>query len=140
MSTCKRLKVDKNKICFGDYRHVIELLSRDIKAPSIGEKQAEEVFVNIDTPYAAVKTFGGGNVGSRGIRRFNGINIDPKATHLFFVPFTDLYAAIETENNFILFSGKHYSILSVDDINEDNLTIMYQCTERGTATKEASKA
>lgn len=141
MGSCKRIKFEKTKVCFGDYRHPIIIASRDISAPEIGTMVASEVFEQIAAPFAAVKTMGNvGTSGASGVQRFGKININPKATHLFFTMYADLYANVELNNNFILFDCRYFKILSIDDLNEDKLTLMYQCTERGIVTNEASNA
>lgn len=141
MSTCKRIKIDKNTVCMGDHRHPISIQTRIIVAPGIGESQASEDFTLYADAIAGIKTVGStGLVSARGVRKFNGINIDNSATHLFFVMYADLFFEVEIKNNFILFNGDYYTIISVDNINEDNLEIMYQCSLRGDSSKEASNA
>jgi len=140
MAKCKRIQIDRTSVCLGDYKDIIEILQRDIEAPQLGDYQAMEVLTVVDTPFAGIKTLGGINVGAHGVKRFAGVNITDETTHIFLLPFADFYMDIEIKNHFLRYDGRLFRILSVDNINEDELTIMYQCTERGDEDKEASKA
>ena len=68
MSTCKRIKIDKNKVCDGDRRHPISILSRSIVGANIGDLSATEAFTLVDRPIAAIITTGSvGATGSGGV-------------------------------------------------------------------------
>lgn len=140
MATCKRISIDRSRVCRGDLNSVISLLKREIQGVSIGDIEASEDFTVVDTPFAGIKTLGSSGESSRGVRRFAGVNISKETTHLFFVQYADLYVTIETGNHFILHDGKYYRIIAINNLNELNLTVMYQCTERGDSTKEATEA
>ena len=135
MAICRPKRFPKDKICTADLRHKVFIKLRQQRATKLGEQEAEEVFTTIASPFAAITTL-------RGTQRFNGINIDDRATHLFNFRYSSFLNDLDVEhgNHFIEFKNKNYRILEITNQNENNLILFFQTTERGDEDLKASDA
>ena len=134
MASCKRKRIYKNKICRGDLREIMKIVSRSL-APSTldkigGEETFEDVIAGIQ---CGIETTAGNS-------RFDKININKKATHLFYVYHSTIYDEIEPNNNMIEYLGEYYKILEITNDNETDQYIFFQCSFRGDKTLEAATA
>ncbi len=77
MAKCKRIPFPKQKICLGDFRHIMVIQGRNIKAPKEGV-DFDEIFDDKLTIKVAVKTLG--SLG-RGVEVFDATNVGVTATH-----------------------------------------------------------
>jgi len=133
MVKCSYQRVKKKVLCVSDVNKQILIKSRVQNTPKIGEVESSENFETYGRPYSAVKTL-------RGTQRFDSINIDEKATHLFYIYWADKYENLEVNNYFIEYKDKYYDILEIDVHNENREFLIIQATERGDKTLEASQA
>lgn len=133
MAKCTYKRFDKIKICRGDLRHKITILQREQGGIGYNELEATENFSTVQTPWAAVRTV-------RGTTRFKGININERATHLFYIAYTPSLDALEHGNNFIAYKDRMYRILDITNQDEDNQFIFFQCVERGQDDLRAAEA
>ena len=85
------------------------------------------------SPWAAVET-------PNGRSKFLGVNINDATTHIFIVRYSSGTASLEVANNFVLFDNRRMKILNTVNMNEDNLFIAIECTERGDDSKESTEA
>ena len=133
MAICKKKRFTRTELCAGDLRHKIDIQTRTLGGVSFGQTSASETFTTIFSPWAAIETISG-------FKKFSGINIDERATDVFYIRFSTAVAALEVANHFILFDGKRFRILEVTDLNRDKRTLAIQCTDRGDDTLDASEA
>lgn len=136
MATCKRIRIARNKLCRGDLRDTISIVSRTLGESLPGELTGTEVFTDVITGVqTAIKTI-------KGAAQFTGINIHPDATHLFYVIFSTLYLTLEVEenNHMINLYGELYKILRIENDNENDEFLVFQCTNRGDESLEAATA
>lgn len=133
MAKCIRKRIPKVKICVGDLRHKIEIQTRSLSANKVGEFNPQETFSLVVTSWAGVET-------PNGSSKFLGVNINEDTTHIFVMRYSSVIANLEVANNFLLFKSRRMRILSVSNMNEDNIFLAIECTERGDDSKAASEA
>lgn len=133
MAVCKTKRFARERICAGDLRNRITIQTRTLAAANFDDTDVDETFATVVSTYAAIETI-------RGTRRFASVNIDKRATHLFYVRYRDAIKDMETGNNFILHNSRRYFILELTIMAEDNRFIIIQATNRGESAEPASEA
>lgn len=134
MANCAIKKITKRKLCRGDLRNVIKIVTRTLSPSKIDEVGTQEVFEDLITGIqAGIETMAGKST-------FSQININDDTTHLFYVLFSSIYSAVEVNNHMIHYNGEYYKILSLTDDNETGEFIIFQCTNRGDDSLEAATA
>lgn len=133
MPKCVRKRIPRIEICAADLNKKIAIQERLLSAPSPGNTQPVLSFTNLASPWAAVET-------PRGSSKFLGVNINDDTTHIFIVRYRSLLDELEVGNNFILFKDRRFRILSVTNMNEDDIFLAIECTERGDDDKDANEA
>lgn len=128
--SCSTLRLPKVKICLGDLRHKIQLANRVAEGQTPGDWDSSGIDL---TPYAnvwaGIRTTAGVLAG---VARFSSTVIDQNATHLFFIKHRTDWRNIEAGNVFVLMvPDRRFRVLRVDNVNEDSIYDMIQCTERG---------
>ena len=126
------------KICASELNKQISVLKRTLVSAKMGETTASSSFETIETPWAKVITL-------RGSKRYGGVTIDEKATHLFECRYQPELILLDGDgNHFISLENppitKYYKIIEITNVDEQNVKLIFQCTERGDMTKEASNA
>jgi hypothetical protein len=137
MGNCDIKRIKATKLCRGDLKHLVSLQTRSLEASGYDSSQPNEVFTTIREQWCAIETVSG--VG-QGVSRFSKIHILEESTHLFWTTWDSDFPDLENRNHWILYEGKRFKILRVDNINELNTTIVIQTTERGENSEEASEA
>ena len=99
----------------------ITFQTRDVK---LKNGQAQEVFADVDTDTAIIKTISGVSV-------FDDTNTEVVATHKL----TLAYRADITAENWVLFGTKRIKILTVENCAEQDKALILMCTERGEDSK-----
>lgn len=129
--SCQTLRLPKVKICLGDLRHKIQLANRVAEGMNPGDWDSSAITFSTyaNNVAAGIRTTAGVNAG---VARFSSTVIDPNATHLFFVRHRTDWRNIEAGNVFVLMApDRRFRVLRVDNVNEDSIYDMIQCTERG---------
>lgn len=128
--SCSTLRLPKVKICLGDLRHKIQLTNRVAEGQTPGDFDSSGiVFTPYATVWAGIRTTAGVLAG---VARFSSTVVDPNATHLFFLKHRTDWRNIEAGNVFVLMGAdRRFRVLRVDNVNEDSIYDMIQCTERG---------
>lgn len=132
MVICKKKRFTRIELCASDLRHKIAIQTRSLGGVSFGQTSPGETFATVFSPWAAIETI-------NGFKKFAGINIDERATDVFYIRFSSAVAALEVGNHFILFDDKRFRILEVTDLNRDKRTLAIQCTDRGEKGLDASE-
>jgi len=130
---CKRKSFKKTEICVADLRHKIVLQSRAMSAVSAGIYEPVETFATIATVKSAIETV-------EGTRRFAGVAIDKRTTHIFWIRYTSGLVTPEDGNHFILYDARRFRVLRVTNDGEDRKWLAIQCTERGDDSQAAAQA
>ena len=104
----------------------ITLQNRDIAAPEFGTPDFDEAFTNTVDVLAILKT-------ERGKVLFDGVATDNPITHKICIEFVTGVTA----ETWVLFNGRRFDILDVENCGEQDLCLVLRCTERGTG--EAAK-
>lgn len=137
--TCDIIRIKKKRLCAGDLRHLVQVMSRDQVIGSFDSVEPEEIFTEVAKSWMAIKSIGASRQsGGRAI--VSGIQILDGTTHMFFCRYTPALSEMDITKTFFLLSGEYYRVLKLDKINEDNLTLAIQCALRGDSTKAASEA
>jgi len=105
----------------------ITLQNRNIKPPVFGSVDAGMTFSGDNTVQAIVKT-------ERGKTLFDGVSIDQVITHRITLEFI----VGVTAETWILFNGRRFDILDVENCGEKDEVLILRCNDRG--TQESSKA
>ena len=134
-ATKKRIK--PTKLCAGDLRELVDIQLRQLDESGFDSHQPVETFTSVRTQWCAIETIGFPNLG---VARFDGINIEDGATHIFWCMWDAGFPALENRNHYIGFNSKRYKVLRMTNLNERNYTIAIQTTERGEDSEEATKA
>jgi hypothetical protein len=128
--------VDDNcfKYCIADLNKKCTIETRVIVPPKMGQLASSISFSTLFTGFFKILT-------TRGTRRFSGVNIDEKTTHLFITRWKtsidDLDGAGE---HFIKRLNIYYKVVDITNLNEHNRWLIFQCTERGIDTEEETNA
>jgi hypothetical protein len=133
MTICNKKRFKKTQLCRGDLRHRIQIVSRALQPANYNQTEPQELITVLYTVSAGIETL-------RGTSKFDGVNIDQKATHLFYIIYSSRYENLEHGNNFVKHRGKLYRLLNTTEFNEDRQFFILQCTERGDETLEANQA
>jgi head-tail adaptor len=125
--SCSVKRIKHTRICAADLREQIDIVRRVLTGITPGDLGASPVEFE---PVASGRWAGIETV--QGTSRFSGVNINPKATHLFYIRYDpDLSIQIESGNNFVRFEGRNMRVLEVTLFNEQKEFTIIQCTERG---------
>jgi len=110
------------------FAHNLKKCGKDITLQSRASKiingQASEVFTDIDTDRAIIKTVSGVSV-------FDSTNIERVATHKLILA----YRADITGEDWVLFGTKRIKILTTENCAEQDKALILMCTERGEDSK-----
>jgi len=134
MASCERKKIFKKQLCRGDLRTTIKIVTRTLSPAKMNDISGQETFVDLIVGIqCGIET-------TEGNSKFDKININEKATHLFYVLHSSIYDDVEVNNHMIEHLGEYYRILQITNDNETNQYIFFQCTNRGDITLNAAKA
>lgn len=111
----------------------ISILDRDLVPGDFDSTEPQEVFTEIGTPLAIVKTLNDGS------KLFDQVQIVDGATHIFCILYDLTYAQVEYQNSFIDLKNKRYKVLAVTNKDEKDLLLIIQATQRGDSTLEATE-
>jgi hypothetical protein len=132
MSCCKRQNFGKKTINTHNFNQPISLVERVQGELSPGSIEPSENFTELFKLYSKVLTLAG-------VSRFSGINIDKRATHFFMTPFFSALENLDSNNIFINYKDKNYRVLGDTNKDEDDYYVVFQATERGDDSLEASE-
>ena len=129
MPKCVNANRRKKQICTGDLDTLITIEGRSITPPASGV-DATETFTteNLDI-WAMLET-------GRGTVFFDDTNIEKTITHEFSVVFISGLTA----ENWVLFEGRRFDILMIEDFDERHEYQLLRCNERGTTSNETNEA
>lgn len=133
MAQCTKIRKKKRQYCVGDLRDTIDLLDRNITAPT--------EFSSVDYDEEFQTTIPGAGLPAAintvtGKTFFDGVNTETPITHTVGIRFQENVTA----ENWVLFDSRRLDILKVENLDERSLWLELTCVDRGLATKEASKA
>lgn len=107
---------------------LITLQNRDIAPPDFGSPDFDETFTNtLEDVRAILQT-------KRGKVLFDGVSIDQNVTHRICLEFV----AGVTSETWVLYNGRRFDILDVENVGEQGQCLILLCNERGVG--EAAKA
>ncbi len=122
------------KICISDLNKKATIQLREIHPPKMNKTAPTEKFTTVYTAGFMIQTV-------MGSRRFNGVNINKNTTHIFICRFSPRIENLDgAGEHFINYKGKFYRIGPITNIDEQNKYLMFQATERGLESKEATNA
>lgn len=135
--SCGVKRIQSKRLCAGDLRHRISIVRRDLQAGLPGSFEPVETFTEISKAWAGIET---SSAALNGVRRFDSVNTDELATHLFYVRHTSTLATLEPANHFVEYSGRRFRILDVVRAEEARQMVIIRATERGESEQEATQA
>lgn len=134
MGSCVKKRIPRRKLCRGDLRNIIKIVTRSLAESKINVVGTNEVFTDLIIGIqAGIETTAGKST-------FSQINVNDKTTHLFYFLFSTIYDAVETKNHMVHYGGEYFKILSMTNDNETGEFIILQCTNRGDDSLEAATA
>ncbi|MBK2125727.1 phage head closure protein [Fangia hongkongensis] len=132
MSSCKKIIIQKRKVCIGDLNKYIGLYTRSLTSPlnpSYSSVDYDLNFTLIRNVWAAIE-----NV--KGIMSLDGVTDEEIPTHNIYIR----YRNDITSENWIIFNNKNYKIIRVENLEENNIFLCLVCIETGSTSKGASKS
>lgn len=133
MGDCIDLGRKKRKICIGDLKYSVGIYDRDISGGLSQTNQAHSetytlltsVFVSIETKSSIIT------------QTFDGVVIEPDLviTHIFITR----YLATITTEQFIVYAGLVYKIVTAENVNEEGDWLRLKANFRGTFTKPGAQ-
>lgn len=123
MSRCVNITPKRRKICAGDMTQIAELQGRNLRGAKLGSNSHTINFTTVVTMRCAIATLKPGTI------VFDGSN-DRAASHDFFMNYVDFPSV--TAENWILYDGREFDILNVENLEEQNRFFRLRCNERGT--------
>lgn len=129
-------------ICIRDLNRKCTIESRSLQAPAIGEIASSVSFAVVFTGWFAVKTMASpGRSTGKGSARFAGVNVNQDTTHIFTGRYRDSLKQLDAKGeHFVHMDNRYFRILEATNYNEENKWILFQTTERGLDSKDASNA
>lgn len=131
---CDVKRIKPLKLCTGDLRYLVSIQTRGLVDSDFTDSQPNEPFTTVRSQWCGLETI------NSGVRRFAKINILEEATHIFWTQYDVSFPDIENLNHWVLHDSKRYKVLKVENVNERNVTIAIQTTERGNTSEDASDA
>jgi SPP1 family predicted phage head-tail adaptor len=120
VATCKyRVRRDE-KICAGDLDRQIVIQMRSITPPTADGIDYDEAFVVKQSFWAMIETASGETV-------FDEANVERVVTHKFYIRYLEGL----TFESWVLYNGKRYQIVDVQDLGERHQFYRLRCTLRG---------
>lgn len=101
--------------------HTITIQNRDIVAPIFGSVDFDEDFSNVVDVKSIIDT-------TRGVTLFDGVGTDRVITHIFKIA----HITGVTAESWILFNGRRFDIIDVENCCEKDEILLLRSTERGT--------
>lgn len=136
MPVCKNVKRRKKQVCTGDLDTLITLQGRTLTPPTAGV-DATEVFEDLHEDIWSLLETGKGTV------FFDDTNKEVSITHeiiiVFIAGITQDRVGIDSEV-WVLFEGKRFNILFVEDFDERHEYLLLRCNIRGTTANKANEA
>lgn len=129
MGKCKAKRVTATKLCTGDLRHPVELQSRSLDTSGFASSQPVEVFTTLRVQWCAIETVSG-------VSRYGAVNIEDGVTHLFWCKWDIGLTGVD----YILHDARRFKVMSMDNLNERDTTVVFQTKERGDVSLDASEA
>lgn len=126
---CRPIKTKPFRVCSGDLKHRITLNTRAITTPTADSVDFGEQFTLEQNVYAMIETANGETV-------FDQTNIEKVITHKFYIR----YISNLTFEDWIVFKGKYYDILTVENLNEENRFMLLNACLRGAVLKPVNFA
>ncbi len=124
MVRCKKIRIPRRVICYGDMRHRVTIQTRALSSVGFGTTTHSMDHTNVATDIrAAIKTL------KAGTTFFDGTN-DRTISHEFYINHIDYPTT--TAENWVLFDSRRFDIVSVERLDEDQRFIRLVCNERGT--------
>jgi SPP1 family predicted phage head-tail adaptor len=107
----------------GDLNQRITLQDRDIVPPIFGDADFDEDFSADNERWASIQTVHGKTF-------FDGVNQrDVNLTHEIFIR----YDATVTAETWILYDGRRFDIVAVEDLDEQHTFMRLQCIDKGSS-------
>lgn len=120
MAQCEKIRRQSKRICIGALNKRITINSRAIGAPVGTEVDFTETFTKRFDTWAMIETIDGKTI-------FDDTNIERVITHDFFIR----YVPNITFQDWILYNGKYYDIVRVENFQEDNRFYRIRSAIRG---------
>lgn len=111
------------KICVDMFDSLINIQGRRIRTPEGGSVDYTEEFTDGSDIAAMIQTKSGSTV-------FDSVGQELAVTHWFTIP----YEVGITSENWVLFDGRRFDIVDIEDLNERKLFQVLRCQETGTET------
>jgi SPP1 family predicted phage head-tail adaptor len=131
--TCAPKQFKKARICIGDLSKKVTLQTRTLGAIAPGSAEPVETFATIKNTWAAIETV-------EGTKRFAGVAIDDRTTHIFWIRYNASLTIPEDGNHFMLYGSRRFRVLRVTIDMENDKYFVIQCTERGDSDEAAASA
>lgn len=126
MAKCKRIQINRTKVCIGDMRLRITLHTRSIVGLSDGV-DFDETLSDATEVWAALQTIKGEDI-------FDGTNVVGTVTHNFFIRAIDALTA----ETWLEYNSEYYDVLDIQNYEERGLFMVLRCSVRGDTTKETN--
>jgi len=128
MATCATKRFKKTKICSGDLNDRIEILTRVLGTPGPEDTVPPITLDVLKATWCGITT-------RSGTPRFDGVNVNDIATHIFTVRSNPSLMLLEEGNNFIRLTkggiSRLFRVLSAKINDEQDIFIDISATERG---------
>jgi len=122
------------KICISDLNRKGSIELRSVRSPKFGESKSTIVFSVVAQAYFKIVTV-------TGSKRFSGVVIDKKTTHLFTTRWSPSLNNIDAAGeHFIKHDNRYFRVMTITDFNEQKQWLIFQCRERGISSNEETDA
>ena len=120
--SCKRITKNASKICTADFDKKIKIQTTSIEGTNAPDIESAVSFSDIAVAYAMMKT-------KPNIRYINGVNVESGIT-------TEIYIRYDSSIDyslelFIEWSNDKFKVINVENINNENKTIKFNCVRHG---------
>lgn len=133
MAACTFKRIKSWRLCFNDLKNKCTVVERTMLPNHPDNVTAQYNTLNeLFTFYAAVET-------KKGVRNSSGLSLQDNVTHLIYARYKDCqHFVFDVKKHKLSVRDKLYSIESIDNLNDESLTLIFYCTQEGDTTNWGS--
>lgn len=127
---------ERKVLCAGSMCDYLVIQERKQKPTGLGQPQAGFDFMQINAYDGKIES-------TKGTKRFDGVTIDPKITHLAYMPFDQEIYELDTNSLFVELErtrNRRYKLDSIRDYGEQEEWLLLYLIDNGFADLEATGA
>ena len=126
MATCTFKRMKSWKLCFNDLKNKCTVVERTMLPNHPDSVTAQHNTLNeLFTFYSAIET-------KKGVQNSSGLSLQDNVTHKIYARYLDCQSFVfDVKKHRIAVRDKLYSIESIENLNDDDVTLIFYCKQEG---------